>query len=236
MKLKTNKKLFDEYAWKARVLPAFIAIMPVILTVLILGYFDAIVTLSSLLGGLGAVFLISQITRTLGRKLEKRLCVLWHGMPTTSLLRYSTIQNNALFNRRRAKLSAVIGERLPSRRKENANPAEADEIYIAATRMLINKVGRQKSSFPRVHEENINYGFRRNLLALKPISLLLLLLNVIIAIVTVFYGHNGIQGCLILLATALSVFVWIMITPSWVKDAADVYAERLFDTLDSGGQ
>lgn len=231
MKLEISKDLFDEYAWKARVLPALICSAPVVLVANIIGYFDVAILLASILSGLGVIFLVAQVVRTLGRRKEKWLCEQWNGMPTTQLLRLSTSRGGGVRDTRRGKLEALTGITLPSRREEAVNPAEADAMYVAATRSLISKVRQRKQDFPRVHEENINYGFRRNLLALKPIALFALITLVILACGLSYLGHDILQVCLVLLVTLLFTIIWGVVTPGWVRDAADAYAERLFEAL-----
>ena len=62
---------------------------------------------------------------------------------------------------------------LPTRQEEEADTAEADSVYVSATRALITKVRAKQKMFPRVQDENIHYGFWRNLYAMKPIALAL---------------------------------------------------------------
>lgn len=232
MKLELSKDLFDDYAWKARVLPALICAAPAILAAGIIGYLDMSILLISTLGGLGVVFFTAQLVRSLGRSRERKLVEQWGGMPTTHLLRFATTQNSNIRDTRRKKLESLTGITLPSRRKESANPIEADEAYVAATRSLIGKVRQRKQDFPRVHEENINYGFRRNLLALKPFARTIFILLVVFASALLYLGHDTIQVSLILGVTLLFAATWGVITPDWVKDAADAYADRLFEALD----
>lgn len=232
MKLELGKNLFDDYAWKARVLPALICVAPAILATGVLGYLDGGVLMFSILGGLGVIFFMAQFVRSLGRAREKKLVEQWQGMPTTHLLRFSTQQNNSVRDARRRKLASITGITLPSRRKEAASPAESDEIYLTATRSLIGKVRQRKQDFPRVHEENINYGFRRNLLAVKPVARAILILLVIFASTLIYFDHDAMQVSLILGITLLFAVAWGFVTPHWVKDVADAYADRLFEVMD----
>ena len=232
MKLEVGKNLFDDYAWKARVLPALICIAPAVLTASVVGYLDGSILLFSILGGLGVIFFTAQLVRSLGRAREKKLVEQWRGMPTTHLLRFSTQQNSSVRDARRRKLVSITGVTLPSRRKETASPAESDEIYIIATRSLISKVRQRKQDFPRVHEENINYGFRRNLLALKPVARAILILLVVFASALLYLGNDTMQVSLVLGIALFFAATWGVVTPHWVKDAADAYADRLFEALD----
>lgn len=69
--------------------------------------------------------------------------------------------------RRRVALEEISAVKLPGKVKERNNPEGADEEYISAIEKVIPKARDEKDKYPLVHQENISYGFRRNLLALK---------------------------------------------------------------------
>lgn len=74
--------------------------------------------------------------------------------------------------------------KLPSREEEDEEPAAADNMYQTATDWLLSKT-RDTKTFRLIFEENMNYGFRRNLYALKPLSLILdLVLLIVLVTVT----------------------------------------------------
>ena len=188
----------------------------------------------ALTAGCGLVFLTTTIVRTLGRRLEARLTVRWNGMPTTHRLRHCEVQDRPTFNRRRVTLEALIGRRLPSRRAELANPARADQEYIAATRQLIALVRQRAERFPRVQDENINYGFVRNMLALKAIALISLTVSAVMCV--------GIRLLIDSLAETLAIGVthlvlagvWVFYaTPERVWEAGSIYADRLLECLET---
>jgi hypothetical protein len=135
--------------------------------------------------------------------------------------------------RRRVALEALIGWTLPSSRSEAASPDKADQQYVAATRQLISLIRQRADRFPRVQDENIGYGFIRNLLGLRYIGLA----SVILAAAIVGFSHSSVgavptvavEGILMILLTA-----WIFyVTPDRVREAANIYAERLFECLDT---
>ena len=83
---------FDEYTLKARFLPACIAGLP--LLALIASYFDwnkfliSNVIVGVLIGFL-MVFLLSNVARYMGKKVEKNSLVDWKVLPSTELMRHS---------------------------------------------------------------------------------------------------------------------------------------------------
>jgi hypothetical protein len=97
---------------------------------------------------------------------------------------------------------------------------------------------RDHTAYPLVIEENINYGFRRNLWGMKSVGVILSLLAVIVSYSPFFLSQfiNLSITKFNLVASAISacfgVFWAFRITPSWVKVAANGYAERLVSCCD----
>lgn len=225
---------FDRYTFHARILPGLIAAFPLIIIVALAVPSALVNYLLTLVSGCGLVYLLAAIVRTLGRRQEARLSVRWHGMPTTHRLRYREAEDRSTFDRRRAVLEAVLGRSLPSRRTETASPQKADLEYIAATRQLISLVRQRADQFPRVQDENIGYGFMRNLLALKPIALVIIVVGAVVCIRATGWFDSA--GDVVVVAIALGVLalVWLFyITPKRVWEAGCLYADRLFDCLDT---
>jgi len=235
MKVNLGRELFDEYAWKARVLPALVLIAPASIIALIFGWLSWVAVALSLLATLGVIFLVSQVVRSLGTKTEARLATAWSGMPTTHLLRITGTSNRTALDLRRKKLETLLSIKLPTKQLEQGNGLRADEAYIAATRSLISIVRSRKEKFPRVHEENINYGFRRNLLGLKSAGLTL---NLVLLVVLGLWGtlnNWSIQILFSCIVVGLYLLLWLFIvTDQWVREAANSYASRLFETLEEG--
>ncbi len=124
--------------------------------------------------------------------------------------------------------------KFPSPYEEAADPATADAIYEAAA-VYLRENTRDRDRFRLVFEENCNYGFRRNLLGMKPVGVAMALLGVG-AVVVILSGRldmeahvpTTVAACAINLLLLLAWLFWI--TPNWVKAAADEYADRLLGT------
>ncbi|RSN01148.1 hypothetical protein DMB42_39855 [Nonomuraea sp. WAC 01424] len=225
---------FDKYNLQARIYPALITFLPVMASVFLLWSKTFPQQTVAAFVTAGGAFLVANVVRGLGKSLEKRLVVRWDGLPTTHMLRYRNNSNIPLLKRRREALQKITHLRFPAESKERLDPQRADQIYIAATRVLIIHVRDKKGRYDLVHDENINYGFRRNLLALKPLGIAVALLCVISD--AAWWQLNKVAAYPLIISVLLNAALlaaWILlIRPQWVWQAGEAYAERLFDTLE----
>jgi hypothetical protein len=237
-------KILDRYSLNARFYPMVLFYMPVLLLgVLFSIQFEKYTHLFTSLGLLSALsFFLQQIGRDPGKKLEKSLWLSWGGAPSTQLLRWRdrTIDNNTK-KRYHNKLHDLCPMDLtPSEQFEKQHPEEADAIYQAWVIFLITKT-RDTNKFSLLFTENINYGFRRNLLGLKPYAITLLGLLMIIVYGYYAFSSKSInpsvfsrlffigEGALIIL-----MVMWIVkVSPSWVRIPANAYAARLLENIDN---
>ena len=233
MNLHEAFNLFDAYSRRARVVPGFIAAAPVVVIALFFLPGRSFASLGPIAVGMGFLFLLANMVRHAGRNVERRLVSAWDGLPTTRMLRYRTGNNPVLFERRRKALERLYGTTLPTRRQEAASPEKADELYVAATRCLITHVRAHHDAFPLVQTENINYGFARNMLGLKPCALLIL--AVAAGVDYLFWRHDGVssQFWIVVGVHCLLASTWLsFVRRPWVKQTATTYADRLFEALD----
>ncbi|MBP2323786.1 hypothetical protein JOF56_004171 [Kibdelosporangium banguiense] len=225
---------FSSYSLHARMYPAILTVLPVAIAVTVLWPQKPLEALLPAGVSLGVVYFLINVIRARGQRLEKRLVVEWDGMPTTRLLRFRNTENSTLLKRRRAQIEQLFAISLPSREKERRNPTQADEEYVAATRLLIARVRERTSEFPRVYQESTQYGFRRNLLAMKPVGIVMVALSV--GVETIYFLLSSFNGRLITsVSTSVVVLLaWLLAVRSdWVRQAGQAYAERLFETLES---
>jgi hypothetical protein len=155
-------------------------------------------------------------------------------MPTTRMLRLTDRTNNPdLLARRRRALEELTGLTLPTADEEQRHPSRADERYVAATRLLIGKLGDTRTDHPRVYEELTNYGFWRNSLAIKPFALTSLVLLLAVHIGLVFAGRS-LQSVALAAAVALAAGLYwaTVVRPGRVRQHGETYASRLLETLD----
>ena len=192
----------------------------------------------------GAIWL-TQVGRDRGKSLEISLFEEWGGKPSTAMLRHRDGRVNASTkDRYHSFLSQQIPDlRMPSVDGERQNPAAADEIYESACNWLIENT-RDRERFRLVFEENMNYGFRRNYWALKPIVFAIDMALLIIVIA--FFFDHWVESLsttlrqftpyywLALAVPALHLFTTLMIArKAWVRAVADAYAKQLLAACDS---
>lgn len=252
MKITETINLFDDYNRRARLYPGLLTIAPVFWTVAALNPNLIVGSASHVLGSVilvsGALSLLSNLARWRGKIAERVLIEKWGGWPSTVLLRHrdSTIDSFTKARYHRELETICGGLKLPTADEEKGNPSDADARYRSATRRLIER--RREKKYQLLHRENVQYGFRRNLLGLKPSALAILCLLTLFAGVTLSYGANTPISSwesvyadfrdrqplyLLLLANLLAITVWVWaIRPNFVKQASEEYALALFRTLD----
>lgn len=234
--------LFDRYARKARLYPALLTLFPMFVTVLILfpmvyeSIGSAIVSLAI---GCGVLMFLASNVRYLGRKKEQQLYKLWGGKPSTVLLRHRNRNLDAVTKQRyHAFLSKHIpGLKLPTPSEETASPRSADGYYESAVKWLL-EYTRDKKKYPLVFEENINYGFHRNILALKSIAIAINLICISYILLNTYLQHHMLTFTDVRDVAALPIplamlLFWVfLVSPDWVKSIADAYSRALFASCD----
>jgi hypothetical protein len=235
------KSGLDEYSRNARLKPAFLVALPLALTVAVLGFKQSAMegSLLGLASSLGFPLLLSQLVRDRGKTKEPWLFKRWGGKPTTAMLRHSDLRLNANTRARYHKrLSTLLPElNLSTAEQEKANPGQADVAYESCGDYLLSKT-RDKEKFQLLFQENVNYGFRRNLWSMKPVGIAICVLSLsVLGFVTRLEARAGAVAWfadLSAIAIVALLLTWwlIRITPNWVKIVADAYALRLLGSID----
>lgn len=234
--------LIDPYSRRAHFFPGLIVALP--LTALIVVLIPAPpawwTALQGLLVGSGLTYLGAQLARWAGKRREPDLWTSWGGAPTLHLLRFRTAANRVATERRHDLLQRLLPDLpLPNAESERRDPSHADEVYATATTALIERT-RAEKNFPRVFDENCQYGFRRNLWACKPLGVLLAAISlVLVLVVTILEVTRRIDvagslelGVAAVLNIVILAILVSVVTPMWVREAGDAYAERLFGALE----
>ena len=235
----------DPYNRRARLQPALLALLPVALVALILlpGLESKLGTLVGIAAYLGGATWLTQVGRDRGKRLEPDLFASWDGMPSVSLLRHRDTKISAITKQRyHTFLAANVPDlTLPNTEEEANDPAAADEAYRSVTDWLL-RATRGKPESKLLFEENMNYGFRRNFWALRPIAFLvdLALIAILVALRTTNTPDQ--DGAIIELNTtsllALGVIIVHMLivlaaTRNWVRTPADAYGKQLLAACDT---
>lgn len=228
------------YVFQARIIPAIIILLPMIIeTNYILIKLNYKLPISISIANLVLLcFLIvfSNWVRYFGRKNEKKLFAKWGGPPTTRFLRLNNKEfNSALKWEVRRSLKFMFTDlKMPSEELEKTYPQVADEIYEAYVCNL-RSLTRNIDEYKLLYIENKNYGMWRNMYSIKLFSIIIC--SILFAVNIVFpiflSGFFNWFECIILDVTFILYIIiyFVVVTESKVKDVANCYAERLFETV-----
>lgn len=222
----------DRYVVSARFLPSLIVVGPALLAFLPWTTTEIDFLKVAGAGGLSifGAFFLAQITRDFGKRLEEVLWPSWGGPPSTRMLRHS---DTTLAARQKVELHETIKAlntklHAPTPEEEAADPAAADACYERMTAHLRSKTWGPKN-FPLLYDENVSYGFKRNLLALKPFGILCSLACLASGGLAFWAGRPGLASVAVGFVTLI---VSLQATKASVKRQAESYARRLFETAD----
>lgn len=243
-------KVTDPYDRQARLYPALLCLLPLLALIALLyapnvSALTGVVTLAVSCGGL---FLITNICREMGKRLEERLFREWGGKPTTQLLRHrDSIVDSVTKRRYHSFLAAKINAAFPDAEQEKADPAKADEAYQSGARWLLDHTrpdaGKQ---FDLLFRDNVTYGFRRNALGVRPLAMVLAVgcLFWTLAKEQVIGGGGKIfdwsaltqlspAGIASLAVSAVMLLVWVFFfTKTSLRTSAFTFAQTLLRTCD----
>jgi len=234
----------DTYTVEARLMPVLITVFPIAIAIALATWLPGQSATWNFVGtvilAFGLTLLLAQVGRDLGKRKEGELFAAWGGIPTTHLLSYRmTTLDRLTLDRYHAKLKNLLPElTIPGPQEEMKNPSEANRIYESCVRFLRERT-RDQVKFPLVFAENVNYGFRRNMWALKPPGLLTTVLGILGSTIFVVHNWSAKSGTFVFALIAIGInagllLLWIfLINPSWVRLAARAYAERLLGSLDA---
>ncbi len=231
----------DPYERTARLYPALLALLPMLLVLVTTSALGKPFTtqLLGLLGACGITYLLANVSRMMGKAQENQLFDTWGGMPTTQMLRH---RDDRLDTHTKQRYHALLARKLkikfPSSEEEAVSPSEADEIYRAGVKWLLGKT-RDKKRFALLFKENVSYGFHRNAFALRWLGVLIC----IAAIMWLLIANQAydIHAWLTLpIGQIITVGLVFTMTLAWlfyfssrrVKQAAFAYADMLLRACD----
>lgn len=231
----------DEYTRNARLKPAFLVGLPVATLAAAWGL-KASVLLGSASGPLaaaGLTYLLAHLSRDLGQRKQVELFQSWGGKPSVAKLRHRDATLN-LHTRARyhEKAAQLFGKPMPTAAEEAADPTAADLVYESYCNLLLERT-RDTKAYRLLFEELMSYGFRRNLLGMKPIGLSFSAVCTGVEVAALAealrMGREADAPTVGFLAVNIFLLAcWILlITPDWVKRAADSYADRLLAASES---
>jgi hypothetical protein len=224
--------MLDTYALRARLFPAMLVSMPAVIGVLCWLPTIAITPVGvALFTWFGLGVLLAELARDLGKRREAALWASWGGSPTVRRLRVREAASNSVARERwRALVEALAPDiRLPALADELADPLKADETYVVCLARL-RELTRSSANFPLLFQENISYGFRRNLWAMKPAGIFFALSGFAFALASLLIkAERHLETAALTVAVAAFMLTWLVlrIKPNWVREAAERYADQL---------
>jgi hypothetical protein len=231
------KNPLDAYTMRARLVPAVITGAPAFAFAAIFVSWGTIgwthLIAGTALTVLFAVF--ADVARRRGRAIEPIIVAKMGGLPTTVTLRHRDATYDAAtkadFHRF---ITAKLGQLAPSPEEEAADPDAADAYYVRGATWLRENT-RNAKKFDVLFNENVSYGFRRNLLGLKLPGFLLNALIVLVCL-AIFWRRwpvdlsNGFDAKLlavIVIALLHAAYLALFVTEEGVFEAARIYARQL---------
>lgn len=221
----------DAYTVRARLYPALISVIPaILLAILAVPWGKAVLPQVGGIVGVGVLFCaFADLARRFGKGIEPMVYDKMGGKPSVAMLRHG---HGSLDTVTKAKycafLAKTIGEKAPTEAQEMADPKAADAFYERCGRWLREHTTDTKK-FKKLFEENMTYGFRRNLLGLKwPV----LALDVVIAVICnllIIFGLADATGMYVMLGVAVLHMLYFVFGVTWesVFEAARQYARQL---------
>ena len=227
---------FDTYNVRARLFPAVIAIAPAIAFVAIAISWDAL-SLPQVIAtaAIGVLFVAAaDLARRMGKRFERELFAATGGKPVMTMLRHSDpALDKKTKERYRAYLAARLGEKAPTAQSEARDPKTADAFYGRCGAWLRERT-RDKGKYKILFEENVTYGFRRNLYGLRTPGLVL---NALVVVVCLYllspYGSWVSETtrpeifAVLAIAVLHAGYFLLFVTRRSVEEASDQYARQL---------
>ncbi|WP_281718790.1 hypothetical protein [Pandoraea apista] len=228
---------FDAYDRKARLAPALLAIAPLFGALALRADEWAFLgTLASIAVGLGGLWLLTDMARTMGKSKEAKLFRIWGGKPSVQLMRHADGEVDGFSKLRYHQFLAIkSGIAMPTAIEEAADPKQADARYESALRWLLEST-RDKAKFSLLASENITYGFRRNGYGIRHVGLFICAATLIWGIagapsmeLTAVLMHASQPKVAIHIGICVVMaFVWLaFFRAATVRDAAFTYANEL---------
>jgi hypothetical protein len=230
-------KFFDAYTIRARVFPAIIAAIPALAMVILLVSWTGLALSSGIatIGLLIILYMFSDFARSRGKKIEPRIYQLQGGKPSATMMRRAdrSLDTDSK-DRYRAFLASKLTRTAPTAAEEEQNQAVADAFYEQAGTWLRENT-RDTKKFSILFNENVSYGYRRNLLGLKWVALGLNLAVVAICAGLLWYNapiniadaFTGRVLVVLVVAAIHAVYILTVVNQHSVIAAARTYARQL---------
>lgn len=229
--------MFDTYNLRARLYPAVLGVAPALALAAIGISWDEIslpqIVATAAVGVL--FFTFADIARRFGKRVERKFFKDNSGKPFPKILRHHDDRfDNEAKSRYCTWLASRLGEQRPTVEEETVNPNSADAFYNRCGIWLRERT-RDTKRFRVLFEENITYGFRRNLYGLRwpVLGLNIVIVTVCIIMLTegqdIIGNHVSLQQVYTVLAIAIlhALYFVLFVTRKSVEEASGQYDRQL---------
>jgi hypothetical protein len=225
----------DIYVVRARLFPAILAAAPAFALAVVCVAWDRL-ALSQVIATLALgvlLFVLADLARRRGKRIEAIVEKRLGGRPSALRYRDTTLSDVAKA-RYLVFLGSKLGEIAPSPADEARDPVAADQFYDRASAWLREHT-RDTKKFSILFEENITYGFRRNLYGLKWPALILNVVVIAISAMVLWFRHfqnweapfSEKFSAVIIIAVLHALYIAIVVTEKGVIEASRQYARQL---------
>lgn len=228
--------ILDIYNLRSRLFPAVIGIAPAIaLAAISISWSEISLPQVIATAAIAVLFLAaSDVARRMGKRLEYKMFASTGGRPIMTLLRHGDPALDARTkDRYRDFLAKQLGEAPPSADEEARDPESADAFYDRCG-VWLREHTRDKAKFAILFEENMTYGFRRNLYGLRWPGLVLNAL--VVAVCAYLLSPYGIWisattrteiFAVLTIAAIHALYFLLFVTRKSVEEASNQYARQL---------
>lgn len=231
----------DRYDLNARLRPALFVLLPVLVTALF--WFPQARTFAgaiiSVLSACGVLYFLAQAARQRGRAVEQRLGDRIGRAHSARMLTHADETINGETKARYYAFFRAHGRTMSTPEEEEADQRGARDRARAAVDWLLEHT-RPAARTSLLFDENIAYGFRRNLFGMKPIAIVLCLLVLAVHGTLLWLRPLDTEtywaGVLLAVAFPVYIYCWLfLVTQAFVEDASTAYAMRLFSFCERNG-
>lgn len=227
-----NALKLSRYEREARLGPALFVLLPTFLLAAVwMPDFWGFLGGFALVAFFAGAYLMMGHAREKGLEVEERLEGEMGARPSTQALRHDGPLLNPTTRERYHGSLGRLGLRIPTHAEQQADAVAADAAFASAVDRLLELTRGPR--FPMLLDENINYGFRRNLRGLKSLALgvlaLCLALDLAALALSMTGDHEKIAAAAGLAALYLVlILVWsTIVTDQFVLAASWKYVKRL---------
>lgn len=241
--LKELSKHFEHYAIHARFMPVFVVIFPLVLTILA-WYPQAKTVLGgamTLLISFGVMSFLSIYVSNLGNDLQDKYFKSWGGAPSTLLLLPGNKELDRYTKQRYFKWlnSKCIGLGLP---ESIDDQGDSEELYekIRSAGNYMREYTRDRKKYSQVYNDNVAYGFARNIVAIRIAGLVISSVSLISNGICLYFltgtdSHNSINsiGVVAFLVSIICLLIHsVVLKEKFVKRRGYRYAKTLFEACE----